>query len=82
MCLGIPGKIIDIYDANGLTMGTIDFNGIKREACLSYVPDAKVGDYTLIHVGFALNILSEEEAKETLQLLQEISDIQQELEKD
>lgn len=79
MCLGIPGKIIDIYDSNGLTMGKIDFNGLTREACLSYVPEAKVGDYTLIHVGFALNLLSEAEAEETLQLIREISKIDQEV---
>jgi len=79
MCLGIPGKIIEIYDSNGLTMGKIDFNGLTREACLSYVPEAKVGDYTLIHVGFALNLLSEAEAEETLLLLREISKIDQEL---
>jgi hydrogenase expression/formation protein HypC len=78
MCLGIPGKIVEIYEVDGLTMGKIDFNGVTREACLSYVPEAKLGDYTLIHVGFALNLLSEEEAIETLQLLSEISNIEQE----
>jgi hydrogenase expression/formation protein HypC len=77
MCLGIPGKIVEIYEVDGLTMGKIDFNGVTREACLSYVPEAKLGDYTLIHVGFALNLLSEEEALETLQLLSEISNIGQ-----
>lgn len=74
MCLGIPGQIIEIYETNGLTMGKIDFIGITREACLSYVPEAKVGDYTLVHVGFALNLLSEEDAQETIQLLREISE--------
>jgi hydrogenase expression/formation protein HypC len=74
MCLGIPGKIVEIYESNGLKMGKIDFGGAVREACLEYVPEAKVGDYTLIHVGFALNIISEEEANETLSLLNEIMD--------
>jgi hydrogenase expression/formation protein HypC len=60
-------------------MGQIDFGGVVREACLDYVPEAKVGDYTLIHVGFALNIISEQEAQETLELLQQISDIDEEL---
>ena len=79
MCLGIPGKIIDIYEANGLSMGKIDFGGVTREACLAYVPEARVGDYTLIHVGFALNVISEQEAQETLDLLQQIADIETEI---
>lgn len=78
MCLGIPGNIIEIYDIDGLTMGKINFNGVTREACLAYVPEAKLGDYVLVHVGFALNLLSEEEAMETLELLQEISNIEEE----
>jgi hydrogenase expression/formation protein HypC len=79
MCLGIPGKIIDIYETNGLSMGKIDFGGVTREACLAYVPEARVGDYTLIHVGFALNVISEQEAQETLDLLQQIADIETEI---
>lgn len=79
MCLGIPGKIIDIYEANGLSMGKIDFGGVTSEACLAYVPEARVGDYTLIHVGFALNVISEQEAQETLDLLQQIADIETEI---
>jgi hydrogenase expression/formation protein HypC len=73
MCLGVPGRITDIYEANGLLMGRIDFGGVFRETCLAYVPEAKVGDFALVHVGFALNLLSEEEARETLALLQEIA---------
>jgi len=79
MCLGVPGKITEIYQANDLLMGKIDFGGVIREACLSYVPEAKIGDYALIHVGFALNLLSEVEAKETLDLLNQIADIENEL---
>jgi hydrogenase expression/formation protein HypC len=73
MCLAVPGKILEIYEANGLLMGKIDFGGVTREACLSYVPEAQVGDYTIIHVGFALNLIDEKEAKETLALLDEIA---------
>lgn len=73
MCLAVPGKIIEIYENAGLLMGNIDFGGVIREACLAYVPEAKVGDYTIIHVGFALNLLDEKEAMETLELLDEIS---------
>lgn len=73
MCLGVPGRIIEIYQAGDLPMGKIDFGGVVREACLAYVPEAKVGDYTVIHVGFALHIISEEEAKETLELLNQLA---------
>lgn len=75
MCLGVPGKITEIYEANGLMMGKIDFGGVVREACLSYVPEAEVGDYTVIHVGFALHLISEEEAMETLDLLNQIAEM-------
>jgi hydrogenase expression/formation protein HypC len=74
MCLGVPGKIIDIYESNGLLMGKVDFGGVTREACLAYVPEAVIGDYTVIHVGFALHLISEAEAQETLELLQQIAD--------
>jgi hydrogenase expression/formation protein HypC len=79
MCLGVPGKITEIYELNGLLMGKVDFGGIVKEACLSYVPEAKVGDYTLIHVGFALNLIDEEQALDTLSLLREINAIGDEL---
>ena len=79
MCLGVPGKITKIYESDGLKMGSIDFGGVTREACLAYVPEAKIGDYTIIHVGFALNIISEDEAQETLDLLRQIADLETEL---
>ena len=79
MCLGVPGKIIEIYEAEGLKMGKVDFGGVVREACLAYVPEAEVGEYALIHVGFAINLVSEEEAQETLALLSEISSMEEEL---
>jgi hydrogenase expression/formation protein HypC len=79
MCLGVPGKIVEIYESNGLSMGIIDFCGVRREACLAYVPEAQVGDFTIIHVGFALNLISEQEANETLDLLRQIADLENEL---
>lgn len=79
MCLAVPGKIVEIYEAGGLKMAKIDFGGVTREACLEYVPDAQVGEYTVIHVGFALNRLDEAEAQESLALLREIANIDQEL---
>ncbi len=79
MCLAVPGKIVEIYEAGGLKMGKVDFGGVYREACLEYVPDVQVGDYTVIHVGFAINQLNEEEAQESLALLQEIVNMEDEL---
>ena len=79
MCLGVPGKITEIYEADGLKMGKIDFGGVMREACLAYIPDVKVGEYCVIHVGFAISKLSEAEAMETLALFQEIADLDEEL---
>jgi hydrogenase expression/formation protein HypC len=76
MCLGIPGKIVEIYPAGGLRMGKIDFGGVLREACLEALPEAAVGDYTIIHAGFALSLLSEEEARATLDVLQELADFE------
>lgn len=73
MCLGIPGKIVELYEVDGMQMGKVDFGGVTREACFAYVPEAQVGDYTIIHVGFALHLISEEEAQETLALLREIA---------
>ena len=79
MCPGVPGKITDIYEADGLRMGRIDFGGTQREACLAYVPEANVDDYVVIHVGFAISLLSEEEAMATLETLREIADLEEEL---
>lgn len=79
MCLGIPGKIIEIDDTSGMRMAKIDFDGVIRQACVEAIPEAKVGDYTIIHAGFALNVLSESEAKETLEMLTEIANIEEEL---
>ncbi len=79
MCLGVPGKIVEIYDKSGLKMGKVDFGGVTREACLDFVPEAKIGEYTVIHVGFAISLLSEEEALKTLEMLREITDIGEEL---
>ena len=82
MCLAVPGKITEVYEANGLHMCKIDFGGVTREACIETLPEAKVGDYTIIHAGFALNLLSESEAKETLDLLREIGEFDLEAELD
>ncbi len=79
MCLGVPGKVNEIYEANGLKMGKVDFGGVKREVCLEYVPEVEIGQYVIVHVGFAINMMSEEEAEETLDLLRQIIDIGEEM---
>ena len=79
MCLGVPGKITTIYEKNGMRMGKVDFGGVIRETCLDFVPEAQVGDYTVIHVGFAISLLSEEEANKTLDMLREIGQLGKEL---
>ena len=79
MCLAVPGKIVEIKESDGLQMAKVDFGGIFREACLDYVPEAKVGDYCVIHVGFAISLLSEQEAMETLDLLKQITNFEEEL---
>lgn len=78
MCLAIPGKIVEVYESEGLHMGRVDFDGVTREACLAYVPEAKVGDYTIIHVGFALSVISEKEAHETLELFRQMAELDRE----
>ncbi len=79
MCLGVPGKITEIYENNGMKMGKVDFGGVSRETCLDFVPEAVIGDYTVIHVGFAISLLSEEEAQKTLEMLREIGALGEEL---
>lgn len=75
MCLAIPGKIVDIYDEKGLRMGKLDFGGTVRKCCLEYVPEAVVGDYALVHVGFAISTIDAEEAARTYQLLEEMGEL-------
>lgn len=76
MCLGIPGRIVDMHDDRGLAMGTVDFGGVRREVCLEYVADQiSVGDYAIIHVGFAIAKVSEEDAKRTYEVLAEMSQL-------
>ena len=79
MCLGVPGRIEEIFEKDGLKMARVDFGGVFREVCLDYVPEAKVGEYCIIHVGFAISLLGEAEAQETLALLNEIANIEEEL---
>lgn len=79
MCLGIPGKIVETFEENGMLMGKIDFGGIQKEACLAAVPEAQIGDYVIIHVGFAITRLDEESALETLALFEQLGVLHEEL---
>ena len=76
MCLGIPGRIIDRRDDAGLSVGTVDFGGVRREVCLEYVAnEVDVGDYVVVHVGFAISKVDEDEAKRTFEVLREMSQL-------
>jgi hydrogenase expression/formation protein HypC len=82
MCLGIPGRIVEITasDAEALMrMGKVDFGGIAREVCLAYVPEAGVGDFVIVHAGFAITQLEEADARETIELMVEAGILEKEL---
>jgi hydrogenase expression/formation protein HypC len=72
MCLAIPGKVLETFDKRGLLMARVQFGGIVREACLEYVPETQVGEYVLVHVGFAISRVDEAEAARTYQALQDL----------
>jgi hydrogenase expression/formation protein HypC len=75
MCLAIPGKVIETFDQAGMLMGKVQFGGIVREACLEYVPETQIGDYVLVHVGFAISRIDEDEAERTYQALRELDQL-------
>jgi len=76
MCLGIPGRITELRDDRGMPMGTVDFGGVRREVCLSYVADeVKLGDYVVVHVGFAISKVDEDEALKTFEALKAMSQL-------
>ena len=75
MCLAIPGKIVALQQNQGVKMAKVDFGGVCREACLEYLPEASLGDYVLVHVGFAITRVDEEEAARTYQILREMDQL-------
>jgi hydrogenase expression/formation protein HypC len=75
MCLGIPGQILETFDAAGLKMAKVQFGGIVREACLQLVPEANIGDYVVVHVGFAISKLNAKEAERAYLLLEELGQL-------
>ncbi len=75
MCLAIPGKIVSLLDSHGVKMAKVDFGGVVREACLEYLPEAQLGDYVMVHVGFAISQVDPEEAARTYQALRELDQL-------
>lgn len=73
MCLAVPARVLEIDHSPPLPMGKVDFGGIVREVCLAYVPEANVGDYVIVHAGFAISLIDEAEAQETLRLLAQLA---------
>jgi hydrogenase expression/formation protein HypC len=72
MCLAVPGKVLEVRDDRGTRMATVDFGGVVKEICLAYLPDVGVGDYAIVHVGFAISKVDEASALETLQMFKDL----------
>jgi hydrogenase expression/formation protein HypC len=79
MCLAVPGKVLEIYERDDTLLAKVDFGGVTKDVCLEYVPDLQVGEYTIVHVGFALQRLDEASALETLELFRKMGDLDAEL---
>lgn len=79
MCLAIPGKVLDISEKDGVRAGRVEFGGIVNQICLDFVPEAEVGDYVVVHVGFAISRVDREEAERTYQLLEDMGLLEGEL---
>jgi hydrogenase expression/formation protein HypC len=75
MCLGIPGKVVSLDSASGLRMGKVSFGGVVRDVCLEYVSEVALGDYVIVHAGFAISLVDEEEAARTYHLLEEMGQL-------
>ncbi|SEO81241.1 HypC/HybG/HupF family hydrogenase formation chaperone [Actinacidiphila rubida] len=78
MCLAVPGKVMEIEERDGTRMATVDFGGVVKDVCLEYLPDLKVGEYTIVHVGFALQRLDEASALQSLALFQNLGLLEEE----
>ena len=78
MCLAVPGRVLGVEERDGTRMATVDFGGVVKEVCLEYLPDLEVGEYAVVHVGFALQRLDEESARRTLELFENLGMLQEE----
>jgi hydrogenase expression/formation protein HypC len=72
MCLAVPGEVVEVQEEHGLRFGKVRFGGVRRRVCLEYVPEAQVGDYVVVHVGFAISLVDREEAERTLRLIEQM----------
>ena len=79
MCLGIPGRVVSVHDEHGTRMATVDFGGVTKSVCLAYVPEVSVGQYTIVHAGFAITQLDEASALDTLKMMGELGILEDEL---
>lgn len=79
MCLAVPGRVVDVHEVDFTRMAEVDFGGIRKEVCLQYLPDAAVGDYVIVHVGFAIQRLDEQSALETLAHFESLGTLEEEL---
>jgi hydrogenase expression/formation protein HypC len=79
MCLAVPGKIVTILEEEhlGMRRGKVDFGGIRKEICLAYTPEARVGDYVLVHVGFSLTVVDAEEAQRVFEALRQLDQLEE-----
>jgi hydrogenase expression/formation protein HypC len=75
MCLGIPGKVIKTYREHDVLMGKVDFGGVSKQVCLDHVPDVAIGQYVLVHVGFALSMIDEDEAGQVFKFLEQMNQL-------
>ena len=78
MCLAVPGRVLSVTEQDGTTMAQVDFGGVRKEVCLAYIPDAQVGEYVIVHVGFAIQRLDERSAQETLANFEKLGILEEE----
>ena len=75
MCLGVPGRVVETYSEHGMLMGKVDFGGVFKRVCLAHTPDATVGRYVIVHVGFALSVIDEDEARQVFTFLERMNEL-------
>ena len=79
MCLAVPGRVVSVHEEGGTTMAQVDFGGVRKKVCLAYLPETEVGEYVIVHVGFAIQRLDEESARETLATFERLGILEEEL---
>ena len=79
MCLAVPGQLETIFDDDGTRMGKVNFGGVVKDVCLAYLPELAVGDFAIVHVGFAISRIDEQVARETIRTFEELGMLESEL---